>query len=357
MEDSCRVSVILTTFNSEHCIRQTLDSILAQAMVDFELIILDDGSSDNTVNILKTYPDPRIRLIFNEQNMGVSATRNRGMATARGKYICPSDHDDVWTPDKLQVQVDYLEAHPAVTLLTSQVEFFLRGEEYPHHQYDSPAPHILHWMLYLRSPIVHSSICFRRSLWQQYNLQYNGEIKYADDYELYYLFADIGPIHMLDQKLVIKYEDGENASFSRKTEMDQSLRRLYIERYQHLFDGPVSEQEIQRIQNICNEGQVAKDPIELIQLGEFIELFTKKISERYALSNSHTAELRLAASDEWWRAIAHYAKANRKPSALLIYKKIPFFKFCPRAMKSWVRETIAATLGTVWLERVRRIST
>ena len=355
MADSCQVSVILTTYNSEHCVRKTLDALLAQTMGDFELIILDDGSSDNTVNILKTYTDPRIRLVINEHNIGVSATRNKGMKMARGKYVCPSDHDDISVPDKLKVQVNYLDAHPSVVLLSTQVEFFLRGKEYPHHQYDSPPPHLLHWMLYLRSPIVHSSICFRRSFWQEHNLRYNPEIKYADDYELYHLFADIGPIHMLPQKLVTKYEDGENASFSKKMEMDQSLHQLYMERYQYLFDHPVDEQEIAHIQTICNEGDVAQDLGELMQLGQFIMLFTEQFCARYALSSPHGMDVRLAASDEWWRAVAHYAKVNRKPSVLLIYNRIQFFKACPRTMKSWVREYIAAIIGAAWLERVRRM--
>ena len=354
MKNNYKVSVILTTYNSEHCIATTLDSLLNQTMVDFELIILDDGSTDNTVALLQSYCDPRIRLVVNEQNIGVSATRNKGLSLARGKYISPCDHDDISLPDKLQKQVDYLDVNPDAVMVSTQVKIFVRGQEYPHHQYDSPAPHLLHWMLYLRSPIVHSSICFRRSTFVENSLNYNPEIKYADDYELYHRFADLGQIVMLPQELVIKHEDGLNASFSHQEEMDKNLHKLFIAQYQHLFGCEIANDDIERIQRICNAGKVAQSESELIKLGEFLESLSQAFCEKYTLDMSQIKDIKKITSEEWWRAISHYAKSERRPRALSLYKQIPFFRTCRIPIKSRMRESVAASIGPALLERIKR---
>lgn len=340
-----RASVILTTYNSEHCVSGTLDSLLAQTMSNFELIVVDDSSSDNTVSILESFTDPRIRLIINEQNIGVSASRNKGVALAEGEYIFPSDHDDLSAPNRFSDQINYLERNPSVLLVASQVDFYLRGERYANHRYECFPPHVLHWMLYLRSPIVHSSICFRRDSWVRHKLQYNPAIKYADDYELYHRFADLGEIHMIPNILVTKYESGDNASFSKEKEMKESLRLLFSEKYEGLLGNTVDITEVDLVTRVCNEGKVAKNQEELVRVGEFIERFTQKLCDRRYTSDNARNDLNRAGCSEWWRVVAHYAKANAKPRALSNYNKRPFYSRYPRSLTSRVREYMIALLG------------
>ncbi|HEV2694565.1 MAG TPA: glycosyltransferase family 2 protein [Verrucomicrobiae bacterium] len=97
------ISIIIPTYNREHCVRQSLDSVLAQTFTDYELIVIDDGSSDGTVEILKSYGD-KIRLIC-QKNAGAGAARNTGIRVAQGKYIAFLDSDDHWRPEKLAVQM------------------------------------------------------------------------------------------------------------------------------------------------------------------------------------------------------------------------------------------------------------
>ncbi|HTV47054.1 MAG TPA: glycosyltransferase family A protein [Phycisphaerae bacterium] len=115
------VSVIITTYNRGAAIRQTIDSVLAQTLKDFQIIVVDDGSTDDTPEVLRGYGD-KIQVI-RQPNAWTGAARNRGIDAARGKYIAPLDHDDVWLSDKLQVQTDYYEKHPELAIVTAKFAY------------------------------------------------------------------------------------------------------------------------------------------------------------------------------------------------------------------------------------------
>ena len=106
------VSIIMPTYNSERLVGQTIRAALAQSWTNFELIIIDDGSTDGTANVIRAFQDPRIRFLPQACNGGVSQATNTGFAAARGDYIVPMDHDDLSLPDRLTRQVSFLEAHP-----------------------------------------------------------------------------------------------------------------------------------------------------------------------------------------------------------------------------------------------------
>ena len=109
------VTVITPAYNAEAYIKETIDSVLAQSLSDWELIVLDDGSKDRTQEIVAGYAqkDPRIHLVVNETNMGVAKTRNRGIDLAQGRYIAFLDSDDIWHPNKLSAQLEKMEAQKA----------------------------------------------------------------------------------------------------------------------------------------------------------------------------------------------------------------------------------------------------
>ncbi len=107
-----RVSVFIPVRNREGLIRTAVDSILAQTYTDFELLVVDDGSTDATLRVLEAYRDPRLRIETNGEHRGIPATRNRGLELARGEYIALLDSDDYAYPDRLARQLRYLDRHP-----------------------------------------------------------------------------------------------------------------------------------------------------------------------------------------------------------------------------------------------------
>lgn len=115
-----KVSIITITYNREAFIRQAIDSVLAQTFKDWEMIIIDDASTDNTERIVKTYIDgeSRIKYFKNKVNLGIAKTRNRGLELARGIYIAPLDSDDTWLDqNKLQKQVEFLDINKDYCML------------------------------------------------------------------------------------------------------------------------------------------------------------------------------------------------------------------------------------------------
>ena len=104
------VSVVIPTYNRAWVIKEAVDSVLAQDYKDFELIIVDDGSTDNTSDVLASYGED-VRVLFQE-NRGVSAARNRGVAEASGHFVAFLDSDDLWLPKKLSIQVEFFSKTP-----------------------------------------------------------------------------------------------------------------------------------------------------------------------------------------------------------------------------------------------------
>ena len=121
MTASPKVTVVIPAYNREKYIAAAIDSILRQSFPHFELLLLDDGSTDESVAIMRTYTDPRVRVVCNETNLGVPKTRNRGLELARGEYIAMLDSDDYAYPERLARQVAFLDRHQDYAVVGSWV--------------------------------------------------------------------------------------------------------------------------------------------------------------------------------------------------------------------------------------------
>jgi glycosyltransferase involved in cell wall biosynthesis len=119
-----RVSVVMPVYNGAAHVGEAIASILAQSFADFELLLLDDGSTDASPAILRSFQDPRIRVLENGRNLGLIATLNRGFAEARGEYLVRMDADDVALPRRIEQQVEFLDRHPDIGVLGTAFELF-----------------------------------------------------------------------------------------------------------------------------------------------------------------------------------------------------------------------------------------
>jgi glycosyltransferase involved in cell wall biosynthesis len=116
------ISVVIPTYNAESTILETISSVQEQTFLDFELIVIDDGSTDRTLELLHSIGDNRLR-IFSYENGGVAVARNRGISHATGEFIAFLDQDDLWTPDKLELQLAALQRHPEAGVAYSWTYF------------------------------------------------------------------------------------------------------------------------------------------------------------------------------------------------------------------------------------------
>lgn len=179
---SPRVSILMPVYNVAPYLREAMDSILAQTFQNFELIVLDDCSPDNSAEILDTYTDERIVRYRGEKNMGLSNVLNVGMAMARGEFIARMDSDDISTPERLATQVAYLDAHPEVDLCSCGMELFGAKQEIWVRETNVEDVKIT---ALFHSPILHASSMWRREAFERVGLRFLQEMVPAEDYDMW----------------------------------------------------------------------------------------------------------------------------------------------------------------------------
>lgn len=176
------VSVLMPVYNVQQYVAEAIESILNQTFSDFELIILDDCSVDNTTEIVKSYSDPRIIYHRNNINIGLAENLNIGLKIASGTLIARMDGDDISLPTRLQVQVDFLENNPDIDLCSCGMILF--GPENKTWIRDRDPEQVKISMMFY-SAILHASSVFRKKSFEKHNLVYNPDAFPAEDYDLW----------------------------------------------------------------------------------------------------------------------------------------------------------------------------
>lgn len=196
------VSVIMSVYNGEKFLRTAIDSVLAQTFRDWELIVVDDASTDSTPEILSEYRDPRIQVLRNETNRKQAVCSNRGIAAASGRYIARLDADDVALPDRLAEQVAYLETHPDVILVASAAYFIDETGSRIGLQSGGLDDCALKFRFAVLNPLIHSTVVFRAEAARQAN-GYDEDPQYwvAEDLEFLLRIAFRGKAYVLSQPL------------------------------------------------------------------------------------------------------------------------------------------------------------
>ena len=155
------ISVVLPLYNCTEYVGEAIDSILAQTLADFELIVIDDGSTDETPRIARSFRDPRLRF-FSQENRGLSATLNRGIDLARGRYVARQDQDDISRPERFRRQVAFLDAHARCALVGTWADIWV-GRVPTGRVHRHPSENVaLQYELLLDNPFVHSSVMLRK---------------------------------------------------------------------------------------------------------------------------------------------------------------------------------------------------
>ena len=190
------VSVLMSVFNGAAYLQQSIESILSQTLEDFEFIIIDDGSSDGSHEIIKgaASRDSRVREYSNPRNLGLSCSLNKGLALARGRYIARQDADDVSAPERLAVQVALLVADRSLMLIGSAYWVIDRDGVLLRMEQPPVQDALIRWRMLFHSAFAHPTVMFRAQLLARYPLQYDEKLRYAQDYDLWSRFTDYGPV-------------------------------------------------------------------------------------------------------------------------------------------------------------------
>jgi glycosyltransferase involved in cell wall biosynthesis len=232
-----KISIIMAVYNSEKFLSKAIESILNQTFKDFEFIIIDDASKDNSLNIIKEYAkkDERIKTIFNKINIGLTKSLNLGIKQAKGKYIARMDDDDISLPKRLEIQYNYLQKHSNIELLGSGILMIdSKGNELIK-VFGISNQSKLYSRLQKKNCINHPVIMFKNN-----GNRYRDKFVYSQDYDLYLRFlTEKKKIASLSEPL-LKYRINPDAiSFSKRSEQtlfSQKANEFYFERVQKGLD-------------------------------------------------------------------------------------------------------------------------
>ena len=222
-----KVSVIIPTYNRLSMVKEAVDSVLKQNFEDFELIVVDDGSTDETVKEIKRYGG-RVRLLQHSENRGVSAARNKGILHAKGKYIAFLDSDDLWVKGKLKIQVAFLDENPHYPLCYTDEIWIRRGRrvnpKIKHTKYSG-------WIFEKCLPlctISPSSAVMRKTLFSKVGL-FDEALPVCEDYDFWLRISARFPIFFINKKLIVK-RGGHSDQLSQRSWGNDRYRVVALEK-------------------------------------------------------------------------------------------------------------------------------
>ncbi len=233
MSKNVLVSVVMPSYNVEKYVGEAVESIQSQTLEDFELIVIEDGSTDNTAKVLADYQarDPRIQ-VYRQSNSGVAASINRGCLLANGKYIVLMGADDLSHPKRFEIQVDYLEKHPDIGICGTWMCAF-EGNKKTLFQYPTD-PDIAKSMLPFQLSVVGGSIMFARAMYLQIGVRNRQNIGATDDYMFVVEYSKHCRISSIPEVLYLYRIHPEQVSRREKGIQDKFAKQIRLMQLEEL---------------------------------------------------------------------------------------------------------------------------
>ena len=239
------VSVVMPVYNTPlSYLREATESILQQTYTDFEFIIVDDHSNEETVAYLSSLTDARIRILRNSENLGITKSLNKGFAAASGKYIARMDADDISVPTRLEKQVRFMEDHPDVIVCgTAAMEFAENGVQ--REVFNSQIGDMEEFrcrLLFAYGGPLHPTTMFNSALLEKYHICYDEEFQFSQDYNMWVTCSAYGKIRVIDEVLLFRRVHEEQVSASKHFAQAACEMRVRMKQLERLV-GSVSERQ------------------------------------------------------------------------------------------------------------------
>lgn len=293
-------------YNAERHVREAVDSLLAQSYEDFEVVLVNDGSTDRSAEILAGYDDARLQILDNGENLGHPRSLNIALNAARGRLIARLDADDVAEPQRLERQVTEMERRPELDVLGSwTTEIDENGREIGKFSYP-PSETLIRWGMARTNVVYHPSVIMRRSMLERVR-GYRPEIDCADDYDLFTRILEAGGrIGILPERL-LRYRRSEGQISSRRVERQVAQAREVRRRYVSWLSGlDVTAETAEAASELQTPGGDPPSP-EMLRRALAVQLAVQRGAET-AADRSERADLR----DRSRQALLHHARALRR---------------------------------------------
>lgn len=239
-----KLSVIMSVYNGEKYLREAIQSILDQSFSDFEYIIINDGSTDCTAKILASFDDQRIKIITNQQNIGLTAALNKGLVLAKGEYIARMDADDVSLSFRFKKQIDILDNNSNVVLVSGNIDLINSEGKVWYKIRRNRHPGIVAWFLLFYNYLGgHSQVMFRRQL-VSYLGGYSKEYRYSQDHDLWQRLSNEGDIVILPEVILLCRCHNESVSVKNKIAQRQNTLMISKRAISRLLREEIDLEEI-----------------------------------------------------------------------------------------------------------------
>jgi glycosyltransferase involved in cell wall biosynthesis len=262
------VSVILPVYKGEAYIKPAIESILQQSFKDFELIIVNDASPDNSEAIIQQFNDPRIKYFRCETNLGLVGALNKLIKLSSGKYLARMDQDDIAQKDRLQQQFNFLESNPDHVVCGTQVRVLGTHQLKAYPKTDEE---VKVFMLF-GSPFAHPAVMIRKSVLTDHQLQYDEQFKHAEDYGLWVQLSRYGKMSNIDyvgidyrihdSQYTKVFSDGMRIS-------DHLIKNIYLS----MLSVDIPQTDMVLYEKIARKEVNIKSEDEMKQIGLFLERF------------------------------------------------------------------------------------
>ena len=221
-----RVTVLMSVHNGGRWLRAAIDSVLAQTWTDYEFLIIDDASTDDSAGQIEAVNDPRIRFIRLPENIGLTRSLNVGLREARGEFVARQDADDLSAPERLEKQVAFLEAHAEVAVVGAQGRLIDAGGRSRGNRNLPLEAAGVRWLSLFDNPVIHTAAMFRMAVAREEFGGYDETFSTCQDYELWTRIAERHEVCNLPERLVTVREHRESISAVRRVEGPEMVRRV-----------------------------------------------------------------------------------------------------------------------------------
>ena len=315
MSKNAEISILMPVYNADRYVFQSIQSVLAQTFEDFELIVVDDASSDGTAQILSSIRDRRLRLLTNTSNMGIVGSLNRALGEAGGQYIARADADDFCQPTRIARQRAFFDACPDILMVGTGMSVLEHGRISFSRQPVDPDPHVLRWMLHISNPVGHPTMMFPAEVIGRLGEYLREEFLYSEDFDFSHRILRHGDIAVLPEHLVIYRQHGQNATRRHRLRMMDRTAAILRRVYGELFG---TEHDAEAL--LVAKHLIARDPGDVVVLGRLYD-FLSRLEERFVeangADNGQRRLMRLQTGRVWWRLVQASLRAGRLgPSAL-----------------------------------------
>lgn len=324
-----KVSVILPVFNAEKYLREAIDSIVEQSFSDWELIVVNDGSTDGSEKIIRSYTDTRIQYHNNEHNIGLIATLNKATQLCKGQYIARMDADDISARKRLEMQVNFLDRHPEYAMCGTYAKIIDEKNQETGKILNLEDDQNLRINLLFSVPFVHPSMMFRQEVLLQN--QYDPEFKHAEDYDLWCRIAKDHKVANIPHFL-LKYRWHTNNVSVTHQETQDTLKSKIMARELSLLGLSPSVVELY-LHRITFEQFDAKDQLEKKRFEKYDELgsWFQKIIDANRLKKRYNEVSLVAFLWSRWVVLC----ISQKRYGLILTPR--FASYQPAILKKWMR--------------------